>query len=849
MKSYTGLNNHQIEESRALHGSNTRTEKKRESFVNKLIKELLNPLVVILIIAAILTAVLGEYKDTIIITIAVLVNVIVALVQQGKASEAYKLLQAKKEHFVIVIRDEIKQKINANDLVVGDIVVINSGLYIPADMEVLESTELSANQVIFTGEAEPQKKHLKDKDFDEEAEHVFNTQYILFSGTTIASGSGVARVTAVGEHTEFSKIAEQLENISKDSSPIERQSQTIARAVSVLAGFIILLIVGLGIARDLPYYELLLLAISVAVSAVPEGLPSAITAILAYGATKIGREGGLVKNLSSAQTLGSTDIIFTDKTGTLTYGNMSVSQIISIDNKGDTQEKVIEHALLATDLFYDITNKQFVGDDVDKAIGAYFLEGGAYVNELLGSYISTSEQPFNSRNKFYSHTREKDGVSATYIKGAFGVIWSQTEFILDAGTAREKTKQDYEKLRFILESLSEQGKRVLAVAHTEGDKVIFDGLLVMEDQLRPDAIESVFHAKEAGIIVVMITGDAALTARSIAIESGIITDPNAHVINGSEIDSYTDEEVFKGIMSGTYRVFSRVTPEHKLRLVTLCSKRGLTVAMTGDGVNDSLALSKASIGISLSSGTDVAKESSDLILTNDSFSGIIFALREGRRVSANMTKTIIYLVATSFSQVLVIAGALVLALPVPFLPSHILWANILEEGLMNFAYLFEPNRSIQNKPRSILNRQVIKAIASIGCANMVLFLVLYIGLFEFTDTSIEQKRTYMFGALAVGALVLSWAVRTLSGPFWKIDLTHNKFFMIATGINIVLFTLTVGTEFGRSFMKLEPFDALGLWILLGFGILTLVSVEITKALFWKKEGEDDVDDVRVAKTA
>ncbi len=839
-----GLTKTQIEESIVLHGTNSLPEQKEPSLLYKIFRQLINPLVAILIGAAILTLFLHEYVDTLVITIAVLVNVVVALIQEGKASEAYKLLQQKRVHKTVVIRDGKKQEIDLHELVVGDIVQLYAGLYVPADIRVLEATNLSANQVVFTGESIAVSKD-EQVFTQEEGGNAFEQSSMVFTGTTIGSGLGLGVVTAVGVDTEFAKIAQSLSQVEKEKSPIEKQSENIARAISIVAGVIIVLILALGIYRGLPFYELILLAIAIAVSAVPEGLPSAITAILAYGASLIGKEGGLVKNLSSAQTLGSTDVILTDKTGTLTYGDMQVSRVVTLNDTDHAQEMTLTHGLYATDVFYDSTHAHFVGDDVDQALGKYYPEGGEYVQRLIDATEVLSTVPFDSRNKLYAAVREMDGKKALYTKGAFEILWDRSTHVLEHDQIRKKTEQDYKFYAELVEHASSEGKRLLAVAHKDTQKtdsnlddvsgLIFCGLLVMEDKVRTTAADSVYQAQEAGVAVIMITGDAPVTARTIALETGIISDPTSKVLLGEEMSHYSDDELFTMMDSGELLVFSRVSPEHKLRLVDIFTEKGKTVAMTGDGVNDSLALSRAAIGISLSSATDVAKEASDLILTDNSFSGIIFALKEGRRIASNITKTIIYLVSTSFSEVLVIAAALVFALPVPFLPSHILWANILEEGLMNFAFLFEPNRSPQNKPRRIINKQVIQAIISISILNSVLFVGLYGGLYMFTDTTLEMKRTIMFGALAVSALFLSWSVRSISMPFWKIDISSNKFFIVAMLINIVLFALTIGTEVGRTVMHLEPLTMLGMLGLLGFGILNVLSVEFTKWAFWKSK--------------
>lgn len=838
----TGLTGEQVQEQKVLHGRNVLPAEREDTFFERLLRQLINPLVLILVAALVLTLILQEHIDALVIAIAILVNVTVALIQEGKASEAYKLLQEKRVHKALVVRDGSKQEILLEDLVPGDIVLVQSGMYVPADIRLIEATNITANQVAFTGESVAVAKEIEPSS----ATHPFERSSMLFAGSTIASGSGVGIVTETGPKTEFAKIAHSLLLVQKEKSPIEKESEKIAHALSIIAGVIVVIIIGLGLYRDLGIYEMMLLAVAVAVSAVPEGLPSAITAILAYGAALIGKQGGLVKNLSSAQTLGSTDIILTDKTGTLTYGLMDISEIISLSSSPEDRVTIAEHGLFATDVFFDTEHKKFIGDDVDQAIARYFPEGGEYVNTILEQAPQQSVVPFDSRNKFFAATREWRGETTLFAKGAFSILWDQATQVLDAGEYRDKTEKDYKYFNELIEAATKDGKRALAVVHnhcavqitpeTEPKEVlqgaVFCGILVMEDAVRETAAEAVLHAQEAGVAVVMITGDAANTARSIAYQTGIVDVPDAEVVYGDDMFSHSDQDLYDHIMSGRFRIFSRVSPEHKLRLVNVLTNRGRTVAMTGDGVNDSLALSRASVGISLSSATEVAKESADIILTNNSFQGIVFALREGRRIAVNITKTIVYLLSTSFSEVVVIVSSLLIGLSIPFLPAHILWANMLGEGIMNFAFLFEPNREPQNKPRTIINKDVIKLTGTIGVVNGLMFLLLFGGLNFFGDMGEKTIQTIMFGALAFSAVFASIAMRDLARPFWRTPFTSNKFFVWAFGINLGLFVLTVGTEIGRELLHLQKFTLDQIILVAGFGLINLLLIELVKKTVW-----------------
>lgn len=841
----SGLTSQQIDVARAKYGENKLPEPARETFLKKLLKQIINPLVLILIAAFVLTIVLQEYVDALVIAIAVVVNVTVALVQEGRASQAYELLRSKRVFTALVIRDGKKQEVGLEELVPGDIVLLQSGMYVPADIRVLEATNITANQVAFTGESVSVFKTPEPSD----TETIFERSSMLFAGSTIGSGSGLGVVTSIGSQTVFAGIAESLLAVEKDKSPIEKESEKIATILSVVAGVIVVFIVLLGLYRELPLYEMILLAVAVAVSSVPEGLPSAITAILAYGAARIGARGGLVKNLSSAQTLGSTDVIMTDKTGTLTNGLMDVTQIVGITKSEGDRALIAEHGLFATEVFFDEEHNKFVGDDVDQAIGRYFAEGGTYVNELLAQAPEHHIVPFDSRNKYFAAVRTWKDRETVFAKGAFRILWDHAELVLENGKHRPKTDADYTYFSELIDAQTKEGKRVLAVSHNydcspkedphDPYKIlrgaVFCGILIMEDPIRESAAGAVGEAQSAGVEVLMITGDAANTARSIAFQSGIVDDTDAHVVYGDDLKQYSDDELFARIESGEFRIFSRVSPEHKLRLVDIFTTKGKTVAMTGDGVNDSLALSRASVGISLASATEVAKESADIILTNNSFAGIIFALKEGRRMASNISKTIVYLLSTSFLEVTVIVSALLLALPMPFLPAHILWANMLGEGVMNFAFLFEPNRNPQEKPHKILNKHVMKLTVGIGIVTGFVFLSFFMYLQFFTVYEHAMVQTMMFGALAFGTLFAAFSMRDLTKPFWKISFKSNRFFLWALCGNLTLFGLTIGTEIGRTLLHLEVLDTYQLGVLICFGVINMLVIEICKYVFKTKE--------------
>ncbi len=726
---------------------------------------------------------------------------------------------------------------------VGDIILVFAGMYVPADARIIESQNITANQVLFTGEAAPVAKDSQPAQTD----FIFDTTSMIFAGSTIASGTGKAIVTAVGTSTEFAKIADSLRTVKKADSPIEQESKKIAHILSVVAGIAVVFIVLFGFIRGIEFYELLLIAVAVAVSAVPEGLPSVVTAILAYGAAHIGSKGGLIKNLSSAQTLGSTEIILTDKTGTLTYGQMDVSSLV-VHGPDELSHVVLGYSLFATDMFFDTVKGQFIGDDVDVAIGRFEIQGGEYVNGLFERHPVVATIPFDSRYKFFASLREHEESMTLYCKGAFEIIWELADTVyIGSGEEAPKDLEQYHYFKRIIDEASEEGKRVLAVSYKKdfsGDLsnrespeshlagTTFVGIIIMSDKVRESAKQAVLEARAADVRVVMITGDAPKTASTIAYQTGITDTLDALVIQGNELEKISDQTLFDRIMDGTARVFSRVSPDQKLRLATILTNHGVIIAMTGDGVNDASALSKASIGISLSSATEVAKEAADLILTNNSFNVIVYAIKEGRRIASNISKTVIYLLSTSLAEVVVILGAIIAGLSIPFLPTHILWANMLVEGLMNFAFLFEKEKDVKKSPTKILDKRVMRLTLTAAIVSGALYLVLFFWLSWGTPFTEEIIRTFMFGALICGALFTSVGLKSLDKPFWRVHQLENKFFIYSLLINIALFIGTFKTDFGQTVFKIVdlPFEIIGLLGL--FGLVNLLCIEVLKKLIW-----------------
>lgn len=845
-----GLSGAEVEKRRKQYGLNTIAEPEKESLLKSVIHQLKNPLALILIAAFFLTVILHEYIDAIVILIATVINVVISLYQERRAGDAFRALSQSRNHTAVVIRDGHKTVVPSEELVPGDIVELSSGSYVPADGRLLSVGRLSVNQVIFTGESNAIEKDTSVND----AQHAFDRTNMVYMGSTVMTGDGTMTVTATGTHSQFGKIADQLSSIEKDLSPVQRHMKQVATWIGIATLCLVVALVVINTILGNNFYETVVLAVAIGVSAVPEGLLSAVTVVLAFGARSIMKKGGLVKNLASAETLGSATYILTDKTGTLTYGEMKTEDWFTLSSsKGlDDFSIISEIAGKAINVFYDVDHHKFVGDEMDTAIASFVHRNQETFEQVDESAPVVDTIPFDSKYKFFAVLRKHDDSHAVYLKGAPDRVIDRSEYVYDGDLIREITQEDRDYFNTVVEQQSGEGRRLLAVAvrldveknafrsawDTEGNASMGDGLVLcglvsFYDRVRSSVPEVIKNMREdAQTNVIMITGDGPGTAHRIGLESGVITDEKEAVYTGDEIDEATDEHLLEIMQSGQARIFARVTPEHKLRLATILQDAGEVVAMTGDGVNDAPALQKATIGISLSSSTEVAKEAADLVLVDDSFDTIAYAIDEGRRLVGNLKKTIIYLLSTSFSIVFVIVASMILSGPVPFYPTQILWANIIEEGLMNFAFIFEPSERFVRKKKygqSMVGTHTRRMILGIGIVNGLILLSFYLILLT-QDMSDDLLRTYMFAALSIDSVFFGVALKSLYDPIWRVKLFSNMYLIISTAISLGLLLLALELPLLRTLLHLEPIGLVGLEIVFLFGLINLFAVEVVKKL-------------------
>jgi Ca2+-transporting ATPase len=602
--------------------------------------------------------------------------------------------------------------------------------------------------------------------------------------------------------------------------------------------------------------DILLIAIAIAVAAIPEGLPAAVTVVLAIGMEAILKRGGLVRNLLAAETLGGTTVILTDKTGTLTKAQMRIAKIVTLESlkakdavlgterehemRGDERD-ALEFALLASDAFVEYSgtspSEEFVvrGRPVERAIVTAALDSGLEQSELLLRYPRVAFLPFESRHRMAISLNRVKGMKQhrLCVTGAPEYLLKEASAIYEAGKAERKTKALTEELERAMRAETAKGMRLIGVGYRNttldsfsesGDEfrskllkgIVFVGFLVLHDPLREDAKEAISVAERAGSRVIMATGDNPETAKAVALAAGIGGGKEIHVLTGQDIEGLSDEDLAKALRHTS--IFARMLPEHKLRIVRVLKGEGEVVAMTGDGVNDAPALREATIGVALGSGTEVAKEASDLVLLNDSFAVITGAIEEGRRIVDNLRKIVVYLLATSGSEIILVVAALGVGVPVPLLPAQILWINMLSEGFMNFAFAFEPKEDdvMKRNPklaggRRMLSKRLFLFMGAIGLGSGAVLIGCYWFFLSVWELPLAEARTLVFAVLTLGTIATAFALKDIRSSIIRIRIFSNPYLL------------------GSS-----AFALLGLWAALSFAplrmLLSLEVVELSRSI-------------------
>ena len=814
-----GLDKAAVHKKLAEFGKNVLIGKKKINPLLIFIRQFLNVMILVLVVAAVISFFIGEGSDTIVIIVIIVLNAIIGFIQEYRAEKAMDALQKMSTPTARVLRDGNAVEIPIEEIVPGDIVLLEAGNTVPADMRLLEVVSLKANEASLTGESNPIDKtnhELPGEDID-----LGDRTNMVFRGTQITNGHGTGIVVATGMKTELGNIAGMLEG-AESTTPLQQRLFGFSRRLTVIIIGLCIAFFLVGYLRGEEFNQLLLTAISLAVAAIPEALPAVVTISLALGARRLVRQNVLIRKLYAVETLGSVTYICTDKTGTLTRNEMVVQDVWTADETRKTE------LLQAMSLNHDLKEKDCVsiGDPTELAMVDYAKDQEKL--KLVGDI------PFDSDRKAMTTIHEKEGKYWVITKGAAESI---AEIVKDAGL-RKKIKAEEEVM-------AREGMRVIGFGGKWIDKLPgnlepsaiekdleFIGLAGLIDPPREEAKQAIQECKDAGVVPVMITGDHPLTAASIARQLGIIEKEEHLVVTGKELQQLKEEKLEAEVEK--IRVYARVSPEQKLKIVEALQDKDQFVSMTGDGVNDAPALKKANIGIAMGiTGTDVTKEAAHMILLDDNFATIVKAVKTGRRIYDNIRKFIKYILTGNTAEIWAIFLAPLLGLPIPLLPVHILWVNLVTDGLPALALAAEPaEKDIMKQPP----RQPGESIFAHGLGIHILWVGIFIGLLTIATqwVAIESGdahwQTIVFTVLCFSQLWHVMAIRSEKRSLFKLGFTSNRPLLWAVLGTVLLQLAVIYIPYLNTFFHTEPLTIGELAIAIGVSSIVFIVVEIEKTV-------------------
>ena len=843
----TGLAEEEANARLLKYGSNTFHKKEKKSSLGIFLKQFISPLIFLLIGASIVTGILEEWINTSVIIFAVLLNVSLGFYHEYNAENTLKKLTTYIKDRAKVIRGGLEQEIDSSLIVPGDIIKLSYGSRIPADARILTINNLRVDEAILTGESMPVEKQIEVVSLVSEISERTN---IAHAGTLVVEGYAEALVYATGDNTEIGKIAGIVSGIDRVPTPLQRGVAKLAWFIFIVVIVIVIGIFMLGIYRGEAILPMLVLSSAVAVGAVPEALPIVLTVILAIGATRIASKKGIIRKLSAAETLGSTTLIMTDKTGTLTLADM---QLVGIHSKADAlssqlykkdkenfsadQKKLLELALFNIDVSIEnpttkIDEWIFRGRpfevNIAKAARLYDIP----LDTILDS-SSSIVLPFNSTNKFSVAENGNEYV----VMGAPDILLKYADV----------SKEEYIKLEEWITMVSNDGKRLIGLAtfpktHNKGHVLPDEvkdinllGMLVFYDPIRAEVPDAIRNIESHGIKMVLVTGDLIGTARSMAksLDWDVRED---QAITGSDLHKLSDEELLKIILD--IKIFARVTPEDKLRIGGLYQKLGEVVAMTGDGVNDAPALKAMDIGISLGTASDVAKSAADLVLLDDNFETISMAIDEGRKILGNIRKTFVYLMSSSLDEVFVIGGSLLMGLALPLTALQIIWVNLFTDSLPALAFAYESDIDKEKYAgrdlKLIFTREVKILTFVIGGVSSTFLFLLYYFLIK-TGFELEVARSIFFVCFSSYILVISFSFRSLHSSILSYHIFSNKKLNLSIILAVFLLVVTMVVPAIRGIFNIAPLPLFSIPMIVLWLVLNVFLVELAKYIMCKKK--------------
>ncbi len=848
------------------YGVNELDTKRATPFILIFFRQFLNPLVYILIVASIIKFALGGVMDGSVILAVIMIMAVIGFIQEARAERAMEALKQLAAPKTRVKRDNKVEVIPSTEVVPGDILILESGDKVAADARIINVSSLKVNESILTGESVPVDKH-SDKIAADAV--IADRKNLLYMGTVITYGRTVAVVVASAMATEMGKIASAIKEVKPEKTPLQKSVHALGKWMILIAIAIVIILKLIGMSKGMAWGEIFMIAVAAVVSAIPEGLPAVVTVVLAVGMRMMAKRNAIIRKLVAVETLGSTTVICTDKTGTLTMNQMAVKRLWNnakvievrgqecdtsaeffyndeiIDVKNDLSLKLLfEIGVLCNDASLKFEDKKcsVIGDPTEGALLTAGVKAGLQKNAIEKLFPRLSEIPFQSEKQYMATLHQKEIVRLAYVKGAPEKILSLSAFALKDGGQEHLNDSFRTSILEAVNSMAKDAMRVLALAYceissgkdslTEDDfagKLIFVGLAGMIDPPRPEAIESVRLCKEAGIRVVMITGDNKLTAGAIAKEVGIATDD---ILTGVEVDKMSDEEVAE--KAKTVSVFARIEPLHKLKIVKAIKKLGNIVAMTGDGVNDAPALEAADIGIAMGiTGTDVAKEASDMVLADDNFASIVAAVEEGRVIFNRLRNAVLFLLTTCFGELFVLILCVLFTGKAPLLPIQILWINLVTGALIAIPLGLEPRvgNELQFPPRhpkvGLIYPGMVMRITWLASGLSVSAFLLFAWCLQ--RFSIEESRTIVFCSIVTFEWLVAFNARSDEITIFKLGVFKNTALVKAIVIAVVLQIMVIYADVVRPLFNsvpLKPFE----WLIALFPGSIIFAIETLRKI-------------------
>lgn len=863
-----GLSKQEVAKRREEHGENTLPEGKAESLAAIFLRQFKSPLIAVLIGAAVVIYAIGEQIDAGVIAFVLFFNAVVGAIQEGRAQNTLHALKKFAETYATVIREEHTMRIVDRDIVPGDIIILQSGDTVPADARLLRVYSLRVDEAALTGESMPIEKHADPITAPNLSPA--DQRNMVFRGTLVTAGQATAVAVATGSETEIGKIAEDIARIDTEI-PLTKDIRALSRIIVLVIGALSLALFFLGIALGNSLREMFTVVVSLAVSAIPEGLPIVVTLVLATGVLRMSRRNALIKRLHAVEALGQTDVICVDKTGTITRNEMVVRHIFVnntlFDVEGDgynplgalgTNEKLVDpvnhpELVLAGKIAALASNAQLLeeedghwritGDPTEAALTVFSRKTGCAKPELEQELELVRDIPFDSSTKYHASVHTENGKQFLSVTGAPEVILELSTALWRDGESRLLTAHERAKLEKHFFEFSQKGLRVVASAFREHaaptkdgqphiEKLTFVALYAMIDAVRPEVHDAIRRAHEAGMEVVMITGDHQVTAEAIASEVGIFREGDI-ALSGAEIDMLSDEELAQRIVRCT--LFTRVIPEHKLRIIRAFKATGKTVAMTGDGVNDAPPLVAADLGVAMGKiGTDVAKEASDIVLLDDNFGTIVAAVEEGRAIYKTLQKVILYLFSTNIGEVLTIAGALVIGFPLPLVAAQIIWMNLVTDGFMTAALAMEPKdrdllKGRMERVNSYFINQGMAWRMALMAAPMAIGTLWYFS--YYLDADQAKAWTIAFTTLAVFQLFNAFNCRSEKISLFRMNPFSNVWLLAGLGASFALQLVAVYTPFMNTVLRTTPLAFSEWLIIIPLTLSVVVIDELRKGVY------------------